>query len=98
MWAVQIYHEGRRKHIGYFAAEQEEAAARAYDDKARQLRGSEAHSSKFKLNFPTAKEQMNQLAPAEPRMMAKQPPQTLVQQTGACVSNPDASMWEDAES
>eukprot|EP01046_Picozoa_sp_COSAG06_P062712 COSAG06_NODE_14257_length_1174_cov_0.773023_1_plen_108_part_10 len=41
------------------AAEQEEVAARAYDAAARQLRGPEAHGSKFQLNFPTAEEQKN---------------------------------------
>jgi hypothetical protein len=66
---VKISNEGQNMNVGYFAAEQEEAAARAYDAAARQLRGPEAHSSKFKLNFPTPEEERNrpQLAPAAPQ-------------------------------
>eukprot|EP01046_Picozoa_sp_COSAG06_P034452 COSAG06_NODE_3610_length_5124_cov_4.885572_1_plen_725_part_10 len=87
---VSIRHEGRNKHVGYFAREQEEAAARAYDDAARQLRGPEAHSSKFQLNFPTPEEERNQsqltpaLALTEPCVQQlEQPQQAQVQQTGA---------------
>jgi hypothetical protein len=58
-WKVNMHHEGRQQHLGSFAIEQEEAAARAYDAKARELRGSAAHSATFKLNFPTAQEQRN---------------------------------------
>ena len=38
-WAVQIRHDGKRIHVGYFMKEEE--AARAYDRVARTLRGSD---------------------------------------------------------
>jgi hypothetical protein len=62
-WDVSISHGKKKMFLGTFALEEEEAAARAYDNEARQLRGSEAHSSTFKLNFPTAEEQRNQSHP-----------------------------------
>jgi hypothetical protein len=62
-WRVSVWHEGRNQQVGHFALEQEEAAARAYDTAARQLRGHAAHSSKSKLNFPTPEEEMNRLHP-----------------------------------
>ena len=105
-WKAQIYvpHEGRNVHIGYFV--DEEAAARAYDDEARRLRGSEAHSSKFKLNFPTVKEKSNcpavsntaQLAQSlpprsrnKPNKMLKQPHQIRPQHAAASESQASPS-------
>jgi hypothetical protein len=61
-WVVNIGHAGRQTRIGSFAPEEEAAAARAYDANARELRGSEAHSTKFKLNFPTVEEEWHRLA------------------------------------
>jgi hypothetical protein len=58
-WMVNIKDEGISKYIGRFARDEEEAAARAYDAKARELRGPEAHGTKFKLNFPTPEEEMS---------------------------------------
>jgi hypothetical protein len=72
-WKVRIAHDGRKKHVGYFAREQEDAAARAYDSTARQLRGSKAHSSKFQLNFPTPEEQRNRPHPQLAPPLAQQP-------------------------
>ena len=55
-WAAEISHEGRRQHLGTFA--EEEAAARAFDDAARRLRGDKAHGERgrWRLNFPTGAE------------------------------------------
>ena len=59
-WLASIWHEGRAQHLGLFA--EEEAAARAFDDAARRLRGDEAHGGRpygpnvWRLNFPTAAE------------------------------------------
>ena len=57
-WEATIRHEGRAQRLGSFA--EEEAAARAFDEAARRLRGDAAHggrASKFsqpwRLNFPT---------------------------------------------
>ena len=61
-WVASITHKGQKKHIGTFAAEDEEAAAQAYDAAARRLRGQAAHSSKVKLNFPTTEEEMKRIA------------------------------------
>ena len=36
-WVARIQHEGRQQHLGYFS--EEEAAARAFDEAARRLRG-----------------------------------------------------------
>ena len=63
-WLASIWHEGRAQHLGLFA--EEEAAARAFDDAARRLRGDEAHGGRTQgqsgsrtwklLNFPTEAE------------------------------------------
>eukprot|EP01045_Picozoa_sp_COSAG04_P013814 COSAG04_NODE_999_length_8849_cov_3.214286_10_plen_486_part_00 len=59
-WKATINHEGRRQHLGSFA--EEVAAARAFDEAARRLRGDEAHGgvgargAKWRLNFPTGAE------------------------------------------
>eukprot|EP01046_Picozoa_sp_COSAG06_P048778 COSAG06_NODE_7362_length_2528_cov_1.234253_1_plen_367_part_10 len=67
-WRVTIWNEGRNQQtvVGYFALEQAEAAARAYDTAARQLRGLAAHSSRCKLNFPTADEETDRMQGTEP--------------------------------
>jgi hypothetical protein len=46
-WNAQITLDGKSHHIGSFAAEEEEEAARAYDKAARAHHGEKAH-----LNFP----------------------------------------------
>jgi hypothetical protein len=48
-WTAKIYHEGRQQHLGLFTGEAD--AARAYDVRARQLKGAAA-----RLNFPQAGE------------------------------------------
>ena len=60
-WRAAIHHEGRNQSLGFFA--EEEAAARAYDDAARRLRGDRAHGGRpaaggrrRRLNFPTEAE------------------------------------------
>ena len=53
-WRAEIRHEGRNQSLGYFA--EEEAAARAFDEAARRLRGDRAHGSGRRLNFPTESE------------------------------------------
>ena len=56
-WAAAITHEGRQQHLGLFV--EQGAAARAYDDAARRLRGDEAQGGidargrPWRLNFPT---------------------------------------------
>eukprot|EP01045_Picozoa_sp_COSAG04_P010940 COSAG04_NODE_688_length_11148_cov_2.882071_8_plen_420_part_00 len=63
-WRAEIWHEGRTQHLGSFAEEEEEeAAARAFDEAARRLRGEKAHggrnragSGTWRLNFPTEAE------------------------------------------
>ena len=50
-WQVALSHDGVGRIIGSFPAEQEEEAAKRYDEEARRLRGVEA-----KLNFPRAGE------------------------------------------
>ena len=56
-WEARISHEGRLQGLGYFAEEEEEAAARAFDAAARRLRGNSAHGGgnegRWRLNFPT---------------------------------------------
>eukprot|EP01045_Picozoa_sp_COSAG04_P008485 COSAG04_NODE_471_length_13830_cov_4.905251_2_plen_199_part_00 len=64
-WRAEIRHEGRRQGLGSFV--EEEAAARAFDDAARRMRGGEAHGGglrgRWRLNFPTEAEAA--AAPAE---------------------------------
>ena len=62
-WRAEIWHEGRTQRLGSFAEEEEEAAARAFDDAARRLRGEKAHGGRnqagnvvWRLNFPTEAE------------------------------------------
>ncbi len=62
-WQASLTHQGEKHNLGTFAAEHEEAAARAVDEAARGLRGDEAHGGwgrgmkhGYKLNFPTAAE------------------------------------------
>ena len=62
LWKVAIKHDGETQKLGTFA--DAEAAARAYDDAARRLRGDKAHGGKpargsifWRLNFPTAAEE-----------------------------------------
>ena len=56
-WEAAITHEGRHQRLGRFV--EEEAAARAYDEAARRLRGEAAHGGgrtaghRWRLNFPT---------------------------------------------
>ena len=50
-WHVAISHNGVGRNVGSFPADQEEEAAKRYDEEARRLRGAEA-----KLNFPRAGE------------------------------------------
>ena len=56
-WEARISHEGRLQGLGYFAEEEEESAARAFDAAARRLRGNSAHGGgnegRWRLNFPT---------------------------------------------
>ena len=55
-WRVTIKHEGRNQHVGYFDEEQD--AARAFDEAALRLRGAKAHGGLTQrqyvlhLNFP----------------------------------------------
>ena len=56
-WRATIKHEGRNQHVGYFDEEQD--AARAFDEAALRLRGAEAHGGRhaqarrvLHLNFP----------------------------------------------
>eukprot|EP01043_Picozoa_sp_COSAG02_P048043 COSAG02_NODE_4674_length_5106_cov_9.921310_2_plen_580_part_00 len=62
-WQASLTHQGKKHNLGTFAAEHEEAAARAVDEAARGLRGDKAHGGRgrgmkhgYKLNFPTAAE------------------------------------------
>ena len=57
-WLACIKHEGRKQHLGYFDKEQD--AARAFDEAALRLRGSQAHGRQhgrqgpaWRLNFAT---------------------------------------------
>ncbi len=59
-WTAGIHHEGRKQYLGYFT--EEKAAARAYDEAARRLRGDKAHGGKRQLNFPNQFERAAQLA------------------------------------
>eukprot|EP01045_Picozoa_sp_COSAG04_P008490 COSAG04_NODE_471_length_13830_cov_4.905251_7_plen_647_part_00 len=66
-WQPSICHEGRQQRLGYFA--EEDAAARAYDEAARRLRGDKAHGGSgtgfsWRLNFPTEAEAATATAPA----------------------------------
>jgi hypothetical protein len=63
-WAARIKHERKQKRKGTFHTEEE--AARAFDDAARELRGSAAQSGKFSLNFPTVAEKQEAAAAVEP--------------------------------
>jgi len=60
-WRASARHDGSKHNLGYFDDEQE--AARAFDEKARQLRttgqahGGRAGTNWQRLNFPTAEEQ-----------------------------------------
>eukprot|EP01045_Picozoa_sp_COSAG04_P003698 COSAG04_NODE_153_length_22436_cov_37.366029_1_plen_275_part_00 len=75
-WAAAINHEGRSQHLGLFV--EEAAAARAYDEAARRLRGDEAHGGVYgggtwRLNFPTAAEAAaapNEEEPADEQVVA----------------------------
>ena len=58
-WKVQIRHDGKKQHLGYFDHERE--AAQAFDTAARRLRGDDAHGGRAgqrwnRLNFPTEEE------------------------------------------
>ena len=51
-----MQHDGKQINLGYFHGEQD--AAKAFDAKARELRGGQqAHGGRWRLNFPTAQEQ-----------------------------------------
>ena len=55
-WYAEIYHDGKKQHLGCFDDEQE--AARAFDTAGRRLRGEVAHggragTNQVRLNFPT---------------------------------------------
>ena len=57
-WRASIWHEGRNQHLGYFDEEQD--AARAFDEVALRLRGDQAHGGAYRggtqtwwLNFAT---------------------------------------------
>jgi hypothetical protein len=59
-WKAAICHDGRPHHLGCFAQDEEEAA-RAFDEAARRLRGAQAHGGRsgsitWRLNFPTGAE------------------------------------------
>ena len=60
-WGAQIVHDGQTQHLGSFYMREEEAA-RAFDAKARELRGDKAHGGRkqaggfWRLNFPTEAE------------------------------------------
>ncbi len=49
-WMARIKHEGRLHHLGYFL--EEEAAARAFDEGARRLRGDQAHGGRSATGGP----------------------------------------------
>lgn len=53
-WQVAISHDGVQRTIGGFPPDQEEQAAKRYDEEARKLRGPD--SGWLKLNFPQAGE------------------------------------------
>eukprot|EP01045_Picozoa_sp_COSAG04_P010510 COSAG04_NODE_646_length_11599_cov_28.808435_7_plen_348_part_00 len=60
-WKAQIQHKGEKQHLGYHV--EEAAAARAFDEAARRLRGDAAHGGRaeggghtWRLNFPTEAE------------------------------------------
>jgi hypothetical protein len=75
-WTAQICHNGKRNHIGCFRGEgATEAAARAYDERAKELMGTKAV-----LNFPaaqktpTSNQQGGQKNPKTPTCQIEQPP------------------------
>jgi hypothetical protein len=59
-WRAQIKHSGQKKNLGHY--DNEDDAAKAFDEAARNLRGETVHGGgkpggrKFLLNFPTAEE------------------------------------------
>ena len=59
-WRSQIKHSGQKKNLGHY--DNEDDAAKAFDEAARKLRGETAHGGgkpggrRFLLNFPTAEE------------------------------------------
>eukprot|EP01046_Picozoa_sp_COSAG06_P014969 COSAG06_NODE_944_length_11374_cov_56.333392_5_plen_313_part_00 len=60
-WQASISHDGRHHYLGCFAEDEEDGAARAFDEAARRLRGAQAHggrsgSATWRLNFPTEAE------------------------------------------
>jgi hypothetical protein len=59
-WAVHVTLRGKGHFINTFPADQEKAAARAFDEAARRIRGARAHGGgkgkRYRLNFPTAAE------------------------------------------
>ena len=49
-WIAQICYQSKQRFIGYYNDEEE--AAKGYDQKSRELRGENANRGRFKLNFP----------------------------------------------
>jgi hypothetical protein len=61
-WQAELNHDGKKHHLGSFAEDKQEDAARAYDTAARNMRGENAHGGRgsngslWKLNYPTPAE------------------------------------------
>jgi hypothetical protein len=52
-WEAELRYDGQKHHLGRFAEDKEEDAARAYDTAARRVREAKAHGGRWLLNFPT---------------------------------------------